>query len=144
MRLTADAARGAFLASPVARLATINPDGAPHLIPITFAGCGDPVHALVFAFDHKPKSGKPLRRIENIAARPAVCLLVDEWSDDWDRLWWVRADGAGEVLEDSDARREVGLDALASKYRQYREVRPAGPVVWIEIHEWSGWAAQSG
>lgn len=143
MRLSAEEAREAFLASPVARLATLNPDGAPHLIPITFAGCGDPVHALVFAFDHKPKSGKPLRRIENIAARPAVCLLVDEWYDDWGRLWWVRADGAGVVLAESDARRAVALDALARKYAQYREVRPAGPVVWIEVADWSGWSARS-
>lgn len=141
MRLGADEAREAFLASPVARLATLNPDGSPHLIPITFAGCGDPVNALVFAFDHKPKSGKPLRRIENIAARPAVCLLVDEWYDDWGRLWWVRADGTGEVLADDDPRRETGLNALARKYVQYREVRPAGPVVWIDVSGWSGWSA---
>jgi len=139
MRLSTDEARARFRAAPVARLATVNPDESPHLVPIVFAWC--PPDALVFAYDHKPKSGRPLKRLENLAARPAVSLLVDEWAEDWDRLWWVRADGLAEVLASADPRRETGLDALATRYRQYREMRPAGPVAWISVHAWSGWAA---
>ncbi|MGQ0467468.1 MAG: TIGR03668 family PPOX class F420-dependent oxidoreductase [Sporichthyaceae bacterium] len=139
MRLTPDEARDRFRVARVARLATINPDDSPHLVPIVFAW-SEP-DALVFAYDHKPKSGKPLKRLENLAVRPAVTLLVDEWAEDWDRLWWVRADGLAEVLDDADPRRDLALDALAARYPQYREVRPAGPVAWISVAAWSGWAA---
>lgn len=139
MRLTAEQARDRFQAARVARLATLNPDDSPHLVPIVFAWC--PPDALVFAYDHKPKSGRPLKRLDNLAARPAVSLLVDEWDEDWDRLWWVRAEGRAEVLDDADPRRDVALDALAARYAQYRDVRPAGPVAWIDVHAWSGWAA---
>lgn len=139
MRLTADEARDRFRAARVARLATLNPDDSPHLVPIVFAWC--PPDALVFAYDHKPKSGRPLKRLENLAVRPSVSLLVDEWDEDWDRLWWVRADGRAEVLLDADPRRAVALDALAARYPQYRDVRPAGPVAWISVQAWSGWAA---
>lgn len=139
MRLTADEARERFRTARVARLATVNPDESPHLVPIVFAWCAPDV--LVFAYDHKPKAGRPLKRLENLAVRPAVALLVDEWDEDWDRLWWVRADGLAHVLPEEDPRREVALDALAARYAQYREVRPAGPVAWISVQAWSGWAA---
>ncbi len=138
--MTEEAARDAFCAGRVARIATLNPDGTPHQVPVTFAGCGDPVGALVFAVDHKPKSGKPLRRVENLRVRPAVCLLVDEWDEDWSRLWWARADGTAVVLEDDEERRTIGLAALAARYPQYRELPPAGPMVWIEVAGWAGWS----
>ena len=64
----------------------------PHLVPITFAVDGD---ALYSAVDAKPKSTRALRRLANIAANPAVSVLVDHYDDDWTRLWWARADGAG-------------------------------------------------
>lgn len=144
MRLSAEASREAFAAARVVRLATINPDGSPHQIPITFACCSEPADAVVFAVDHKPKSGKPLRRVQNLAARPAVCLLADEWAEDWERLWWARADGMAQVLEETDARRAIALAALIARYPQYQEVPPVGPVVWIEVTEWSGWAFRSG
>jgi len=139
MRMGPDAARAAFLAVPSVKLATVRPDGAPRLVPITFAACGPDV--LVFAVDHKPKSTQRLQRLANIAANPAVCLLADEWSDDWAQLWWARADGRAAELDEDDPRRIVALDALCARYAQYREHRPAGPVVWIDVLAWSGWRA---
>lgn len=140
MRLDAAQARERFRAARVVRLATVNPDGGPHLIPITFAWC-EP-DAVVFAVDHKPKSGKPLRRVENLRVHPSVCLLADEWAEDWARLWWARADGTARVLSDDDSRRALAIAALAARYPQYREIPPAGPVTWIDVHAWSGWTGQ--
>lgn len=140
MRLDADEARARFAAARVARLATVDPEGRPHLVPITFAVDGD---VLAFAIDHKPKTTTRLRRLANIAANPAVGLLVDVYDEDWARLWWARADGTAEVHEDGEARARA-LAGLAARYAQYREVPPAGAVVLVSVTRWSGWAAAAG
>lgn len=130
-----------FAAAAVARLATVRPDGSPHVVPVTFAlsAAGDEV---VFAVDHKPKSTTDLQRLANIAAESKVSFLVDHYDDDWTQLWWVRVDGRARVLDDAteaDAR-GAALDALAAKYRQYRDERPAGPVVCTRISRSVEWA----
>ncbi len=133
MRLSADDARARFAAARVARLATVSADGVPHLVPVTFAVLGE---RIVFVVDDKPKSTTRLRRLDNIAARPSVCLLVDVYDDDWSRLWWARADGTATVrTADAEA-----VDALVARYAAYAERRPRGPVVSIEVTTWTGWA----
>jgi PPOX class probable F420-dependent enzyme len=103
-------------------------------VPVTFAVLGERIVSVV---DDKPKSTTRLRRLDNIRARPAVCLLVDVYDDDWTRLWWVRADGIATVL----AADPEAIDALAARYPAYVERRPTGPVVSIEVTAWTGWAA---
>ena len=134
MRLAAAEARARFAGARVARLATVSAAGVPHLVPVTFAVVGE---RIVFVVDDKPKSTTRLRRLENIRARPSVCLLADVYDDDWTRLWWARADGTASVLAaDPDA-----IDALAARYPAYVERPPTGPVVSIEVTAWTGWAA---
>ncbi|MFB4281997.1 MULTISPECIES: TIGR03668 family PPOX class F420-dependent oxidoreductase [unclassified Nonomuraea] len=128
-------ARARFAAQRVARLARLAPDGTPRVVPITFALDGDTV---VTAVDHKPKTTTDLSRLRDIRANPAVSVLADHYEDDWTRLWWVRADGRAFVLEDG---RDAALDLLAAKYRQYRERRPEGPVIVVEVTRWSEWSA---
>ncbi|WP_199432079.1 TIGR03668 family PPOX class F420-dependent oxidoreductase [Qaidamihabitans albus] len=137
MRLDAREARRRFGAAPVARLATAGADGAPHLVPVTFAVEGDTV---VFAVDFKPKTSTNLRRLRNIAANPAVSFLVDHYDDDWARLWWVRADGTASITEEETARQEP-VRLLREKYPQYAERPPEGPVVSTEVSAWRGWTA---
>jgi PPOX class probable F420-dependent enzyme len=132
-----DVARARFGRERVARLATAGGDGAPHLVPVVFAVTGDRV---VTAIDHKPKTTAGLRRLRNIRERPQVCLLADHYDEDWARLWWVRADGLARVVEEGPER-EAALDALAAKYRHYRERRPAGPVIVVDVTRWTGWSA---
>ncbi|MEU9209880.1 TIGR03668 family PPOX class F420-dependent oxidoreductase [Streptomyces sp. NPDC048415] len=145
-------ARGRFLAARVARLATVDAEGRPHLVPVVFAGHGD---GIVTAVDHKPKRSLRLRRLRNIAGHPAVCLIVDAYDEDWDRLWWVRADGEARILPPDTP--EPGLPAhataqephayaaaiavLREKYTQYRREPPDGPVIAITVHGWHGWRA---
>ncbi|MEV0384222.1 TIGR03668 family PPOX class F420-dependent oxidoreductase [Nonomuraea sp. NPDC050643] len=121
----------------VARLATVRADGTPRLVPVTFAVLGERV---VTAVDHKPKTTTDLGRLRDIRHHPAVSLLADHYEDDWTRLWWIRADGQASVMEDGPDR-EAALDALAAKYPQYRERRPAGPVIVVEVDRWSEWSA---
>lgn len=133
--------RSRFAAGSVARLATIRPDGSPHLVPVTFAVLPDG-DQLAFVVDAKPKSTQHLQRLANIAAEPRVSFLVDCYDDDWTQLWWVRVDGVARLL-DGDSQPDAAsaaLDALAAKYPQYREARPAGPVVCTRITRWSEWS----
>jgi PPOX class probable F420-dependent enzyme len=116
----------------VARLATVSPDGSPHLVPMVFALAGS---RLISAVDHKPKRTRALRRLDNIAANPFVSVLVDDYDDDWSRLWWARVDGWAHVEEAYD------LTPLIARYPQYRSRPPAGPAIVIEIDNWSGWSS---
>ncbi len=130
--------RRRFAAAPVARMATVNPAGAPHIVPITFAVTGDTVYTAV---DHKPKSTLRLQRLHNIGGEPRVALLVDRYDADWGELWWVRADGIAAESADP-AVRAAALALLAVKYPQYRERPPEGPLVVVTVSRWSGWAAR--
>ncbi|MEU1880193.1 TIGR03668 family PPOX class F420-dependent oxidoreductase [Streptosporangium sp. NPDC020072] len=136
MKLDPVEARSRFEAARVARLATVSDDGRPHLVPVTFAVVDDVV---AIAVDHKPKSTVRLRRLANIAANPQVSLLVDEYDDDWDRLWWVRADGRAQVREEGPERARA-LERLIDRYGQYREVPPTGAVILVHITGWTGWS----
>ncbi|QWF85021.1 TIGR03668 family PPOX class F420-dependent oxidoreductase [Amycolatopsis sp. CA-230715] len=126
-----------FTNSRVARLATANAAGVPHLVPVTFAVRGD---VIVFAVDHKPKRSTDLRRLRNIAENPAVVFLADAYDEDWANLWWVRADGTASIV-DEDARAEP-VSWLCEKYEQYREHPPEGAVVRTEVTRWRGWSSR--
>lgn len=139
--MTPAEARRRFAASPVARLATADLAGRPHVVPMVFALDG---HLVVGAVDDKPKRTAALRRLENIAANPSVSLLVDHYDDDWARLWWVRADGTARVVDAGSQEGARGIRLLTDRYRQYREKAPAGPVVLIDVLRWSGWEAAAG
>ena len=118
----------------VARLATVDAGGWPHLVPVVFAVAEDTIY---FAVDAKPKRSTDLKRVRNIASNPAVSLLVDHYEDDWERLWWVRVDGRARVLDDT----APALEALTRKYPQYVASPPPGPFVAISIDRMTGWAA---
>jgi PPOX class probable F420-dependent enzyme len=136
MNLTTDDSRRRFANSPVARLATADKSGVPHIVPVTFAVDDNVIY---FAIDHKPKRSTNLRRLRNIAENPAVTLIVDHYAEEWSELWWARADGHAEVWENGDTRMN-GIERLQGKYRQYVETPPEGPVVVIRVDTWTGWA----
>jgi PPOX class probable F420-dependent enzyme len=130
-------ARRRALAARVARLATIDPSGLPHLAPIVFVLDGDTLYTAV---DAKPKRSRKLRRIENARDCPDVVVLVDHYEDDWTRLWWVRLRGRARVLDNGqEANRALRL--LNEKYEQYRSQRPGTPVLAVDIAEWRAWDA---
>jgi PPOX class probable F420-dependent enzyme len=119
----------------VARLGTVTAEGRPHLVPCCYVLEGDTVY---FAVDAKPKTSLALRRLANLRATGHASLLVDHYGEDWSSLWWVRVDGPGRIIE-VGAERERALDLLAAKYEQYRQRRPPGPVVAIDIVTWRAW-----
>jgi PPOX class probable F420-dependent enzyme len=121
----------------VARLATTDPDGRPHLVPIVFAVEGDTLYSAV---DRKPKRSTKLRRIENARVRPDVTILFDHYDEDWRQLWWLRARGRARVLDDG-AERAHALALLQEKYPQYRSEPPDGPVLAVDITDVRSWSA---
>ncbi len=135
--MNSDWARARFDLARVARLASADDLGRPHVVPIVFAVEGSVIHSAV---DAKPKSSRALRRLANIAANPGVSLLVDYYDEDWTHLWWARADGQARVHDDGSA----AMGPLAARYPQYRDARPDGPFIAITVERWSGWSAAPG
>jgi PPOX class probable F420-dependent enzyme len=123
-----------FAQARVARLATADKDGRPHLVPVTFAVRADVV---VIAVDHKPKTTTNLRRLRNIAENSQVSLLVDHYDEDWRQLWWVRVDGVARILPEAGRIEPVAW--LRAKYEQYRDRPPAGPVIEIRVRKVVDW-----
>lgn len=121
----------------VARLATVDAAGRPHLAPICFAVEGE---TLYWAVDEKPKRSQRLKRLANIRGNPHVSVIVDHYEEDWTRLWWIRMDGTASVL-DEGAEREHGLGLLRAKYQQYHAEPPTGPIITVRIDRWRGWHA---
>ncbi len=135
--LSTEQARERFAGKRVAHMATVDPDGRPHVVVHTFAAEGDWVF---HAVDHKPKRTAELQRLANIRAHPDVSVLVDHYSDDWERLWWARADGVANIIEPGDDLWADPIRLLVAKYPQYREHPPEGPVIAVEVRRWSGWS----
>jgi PPOX class probable F420-dependent enzyme len=134
--MTTAEARERFAAARVARLATADRDGRPHLVPVVFAVSGDRVYTVT---DAKPKRTVRLRRLANVRENPAVALLVDYYDDtDWSALWWARADGRGRVLERDESEAAAAVELLTARYPQQRAT---GAVLVVDVERWSGWTA---
>ena len=101
----------------VARLATLDAALRPHMVPICFA-CDGPV--FYSAIDRKPKRVAPnrLARLKNIKETPQVALLVDQYDEDWTRLWYVLVRGEAELVSAAPERKRA-LQRLRAKYQQY-------------------------
>jgi PPOX class probable F420-dependent enzyme len=100
---------------------------------------GDRIYSVV---DDKPKRTPRLQRLANIASEPRVSVLADHYEDDWSKLWWVRADGRAQVLPEGanlEQERDRALDLLAERYSAYRERRPSGAVVRVDVERWTTW-----
>jgi PPOX class probable F420-dependent enzyme len=136
VRLPEAMARQRFGTRRVARLATVDARGRPHIVVTTFALSGTKIYLVI---DEKPKKTRDLKRLRNIRANPTAALLADHYDEDWTKLWWVRADGRAVIVEDPEVAAQA-IDLLAERYVQYRSSRPRGPVIAVTVDSWIGWA----
>jgi PPOX class probable F420-dependent enzyme len=143
--LHSDAQRSLVAAAPVARLATLRPDGTPRLVPITFVLLDGLICSAVD--EVKPKTTTRLARLADIERDPRVGIVVDHYADDWSELWWVRVDGTAAAYEsgahEGGELRDRALGALAAKYPAYAATPPTGPLLVVTPTRWAGWAATS-
>ena len=124
----------------VARLATADANGVPHVVPICYALIGDDLYVTI---DEKPKHPdvRAMKRLRNIEANPAVAVVVDRYDEDWSRLAWVMLRGRADVLDHGDEhdRAQAGL---RERYPQYRTMRIESlPVIALRIARVTAWGA---
>ncbi len=122
----------------VARLATADRAGRPHVVPICYALGEDSVY---FTVDEKPKRNPAgaLKRISNIHENPFVAIVVDRYDEDWSQLGWVMIRGRAEVLESGDEHDDAQA-RLRARYRQLEGMRIERlPVIAIRIERALSW-----
>jgi PPOX class probable F420-dependent enzyme len=106
-------------------------------VPCCFVVQGDVVYIAVD--DVKQKRTRDLRRLENVRRHPDVCLLIDEYVEDWSALWWIRLDGRAHVADPGSEEQKTASELLAAKYEQYRARPPPGPAIAIKVEVWRAW-----
>ena len=136
--MLAERERAFLLSQRVARLASADARGVPHVVPVCFAVGGESVYITI---DEKPKHrpGRPLKRIRNLVENPAVALVADHYEEDWRRLGWVMLRGRAEILREGEEH-DRAQALLRERYAQYREMSLAAlPVIAIRIARVSSW-----
>ena len=137
--LISDQVHAKAKAARVARLATLDANRAPHMVPICFIYDGSFFYT---AIDRKPKSVAPtqLARLKNISTAPQVALLIDEYDEDWSRLWYVLVRGEA-ALVSAAAEHGHALAQLRAKYPQYRSgmLPDDAPIVRITPERITSW-----
>jgi PPOX class probable F420-dependent enzyme len=127
-----------FLAAQrVARLATADREGRPHVVPVCFALSEK---SLYITIDEKPKR-RPLalKRLRNIAENPFAAVVVDRYEEDWSRLGWVLLRGRAEIFRDG-AEHARAQALLRARYVQYAAMRLEGlPVIALRIERVANW-----
>ena len=129
---------GVLRLARVARMATADSAGRPHLVPICFVFDGMRLYS---ALDRKPKRSAPsrLKRVRNILSNSHVAVMVDHYEEEWDRLWYLLVSGTARLAPEGEDRTRA-IHLLKEKYPQYRgmdideapviEISPDGAVSW--------------
>jgi PPOX class probable F420-dependent enzyme len=125
----------------VARLATLDAKGRPHIVPICFAYDGTRFYTAV---DRKPKRVAPerLARLQNIRAVPRVALLIDQYDEDWTELWYILIRGRAKLIPTSAHKEHAwAIGKLRAKYPQYARGMLAddAPIIRITPERTTSW-----
>ena len=126
-------------AERVGRLAFVDEEDRPRVLPVTYAVAGGAVWS---AIDDKPKRASEPARVRYLRRRPQAALCVDRYDDDWSRLAWVQLLGRVDVRSIDEG--EEGVAALAERYAPYRARRPPGPLLRLAVERALCWRAGRG
>ncbi len=147
MRLPAEAIERILERWPVGRLGTRDASGGVHLVPVVFVRCAGDLWSPV---DGKPKSTVELARVRDLRRDPRATLLLDEYQEEWARLWWIRLELRAEVIDAPDGQRDPEvtrvLSALCEKYPQYRRVpvlAQGAPLLRFRVEGAISWCADA-
>ncbi len=121
---------------PVARLATADAHGQPHVVPVCFVYDDG---SFYIAIDEKPKRTTRLKRLRNIEANPQVALVIDVYHDDWSQLAWVMVQGTASIHDNAKGHPLI-LVALRQKYPQYLTMAlESRPLIQVVPHHVTSW-----
>jgi PPOX class probable F420-dependent enzyme len=129
-------ARELLASERVGRLAFVDDDDRPRVLPVTYAVLEGSVWS---AIDEKRKLATEPARVRYLRRRPEAALCVDRYSDDWSRLAWVQLLGRVSVVAVRDAPEAIA--ALAARYEPYRERTPPGPLLQLSVRRALSWRA---
>ena len=93
----------------VCRVATVNRDGTPHLVPVCHLVAGGRIYF---------GSGDRARKARNIETNPRVTVTVDLYSDDWAQIRGVMVQGTARMIRRGPRFTSVRR-RLYAKYPQY-------------------------
>jgi PPOX class probable F420-dependent enzyme len=121
----------------VARLATVDTEFKPHLIPVVFVFDNG---RYFIPIDEKTKRSRPekLKRAKNIQQNPNVALLVDEYNEDWTKLFFIMIQGKACIIGGKELEQQNDLlllekaqKLLSDKYLQYQKTGIGEYVIMI-------------
>lgn len=139
--MLSDRERRFLEAGRVARLATADASGCPHVVPICFALIE---HTVYFTIDEKPKTTRRLKRLANLRENPFAALVVDRYDEDWSRLGWVMVRGRAEILT-GGPEHDAAQASLRARYPQLAGMDIEElPVVAIRIERAASWGRLEG
>jgi len=125
----------------VARLATADANGEPHVVPVCYACHGGNFY---FVIDEKPKSSRTgLKRLRNLRENPQVALIIDHYSDDWSALAYLLVRGTATLVE-NEVEYTTVLAELRRRYPPYIAMElcfASHPMVRITPQRRHAWAA---
>lgn len=124
----------------VARLATVDCYNQPHVIPVVFVFDG----AYFFIpLDRKTKTVTPgeLRRVKNIEKNAKVALIIDKYTEAWEKLWYIMIVGQAGIIENKD---QIALlkeihKMLITKYPQYESLGMGESCIKIQPLKVTSW-----
>jgi len=128
-----------------ARLATADASGRPSVIPICYAFDGITIYSPI---DRKPKSvsAQDLKRVRNLEVNQYVCLIIDDYSDNWAELSYVQISGTARMIEPDDelqGEHRRAVEMLRDKYPQYRSMDiDRTPMIKITPTRLKAWRAR--
>jgi PPOX class probable F420-dependent enzyme len=125
--------------SRVGRLGLLDLEGAPRVLPVTYALAGGRIWSAV---DRKPKRPGEPARLRFLRRDARAALTVDRYSDDWEQLAWVQVLGTVSIVRVADG--TAGLEALSEKYARYRDEAPPGPLLALKPRRYLWWRAAGG
>jgi nitroimidazol reductase NimA-like FMN-containing flavoprotein (pyridoxamine 5'-phosphate oxidase superfamily) len=101
----------------VCRVATANPEGLPHLVPVCHVVAGGKVYI---------GSGDDATKVKNLKKNPRVTVTVDLYSDHWASLKGVMVQGRAKLIERGPVFQRAKRK-LYEKYPQYAKEAALSP-----------------
>jgi len=106
----------------VARLATVDQKSHPYVVPVVFVFHEN---SFFIPLDEKVKTvnARKLKRVKNIEKNPNVTLLIDEYQNDWKKLFFLMIHGKATVIDGKNTKLMDKIHKLLiSKYPQYKKI----------------------